>query len=155
MFTEEVIDALRSFNKFEVEYVVVGGIAVVAHGYDRTTGDLDWWVDNSKENIERLTKALLACNFEDNQVSLAMESYEKKGHLTFLLDKRISLNLVLDYSSSISFSEALKKSLESNMFGVKLRVVDLGSLIDIKIRAGREQDLRDVLELKKRIIYCR
>ena len=50
----EFIDAL---NKASVRYILVGGYAVIYHGYNRTTGDLDIWVEATKENYQCLKKA--------------------------------------------------------------------------------------------------
>ena len=50
----EFIDAL---NKASVRYILVGGYAVIYHGYNRTTGDLDIWVEATKENYQFLKKA--------------------------------------------------------------------------------------------------
>jgi hypothetical protein len=51
----KLCDAL---NKASVNYVLVGGCAVVLHGYYRTTHDIDLLVDASEENIRRLKEAL-------------------------------------------------------------------------------------------------
>ena len=51
---------LKAMNQSGVRYLVVGGFAVIAYGVDRTTGDMDVWVDNSDENILALKAALLA-----------------------------------------------------------------------------------------------
>jgi predicted nucleotidyltransferase len=45
---------LKSFNENNVEYLIVGGIAVTLYGADRTTKDLDIWVRTSDGNIENL-----------------------------------------------------------------------------------------------------
>ncbi|MDZ7772400.1 MAG: hypothetical protein U5K31_06645 [Balneolaceae bacterium] len=45
---------LQAFNANEVDYLITGGYAVIFHGYGRTTGDLDIWINPSKENKPRL-----------------------------------------------------------------------------------------------------
>ena len=45
--------------KRQVEYVLVGGYAVILHGYRRTTGDLDIWVNTTRENFLKLLNAFL------------------------------------------------------------------------------------------------
>jgi hypothetical protein len=54
---EDFLDFIRALNANEVEYLVVGGYAVILHGYPRTTGDLDVWVNKTPENYGRLTNA--------------------------------------------------------------------------------------------------
>jgi hypothetical protein len=55
---EDFQDFIRSLKKCEVKYVLVGGYAVIIHGYQRTTGDLDSFVEVSKEKYKRLQKTL-------------------------------------------------------------------------------------------------
>jgi hypothetical protein len=50
-------------NSHEVHYVVVGGYAVAYHGYPRTTGDIDFFVEISTENAEKLIAVLNAFGF--------------------------------------------------------------------------------------------
>ena len=41
IFNEDFIDFIQAFNNAEVKYVLIGGYAVIIHGYQRTTGDMD------------------------------------------------------------------------------------------------------------------
>ena len=148
MFSQKIIDALLAFDKYGVRYIVVGGIAVVAYGHDSTTGDIDFWLNNDPENLRALENALLSCEFDHNQVKAAIDSYCEKGHLTITIDERFPFDLMPIYSTQISFDQAYSASKQIDLFGVKLRIVDLHTLIDMKVRAGRVQDYRDVAELK-------
>ena len=49
---------LRLLNQAGVEYVLIGGFAVVIHGYERPTGDLDICYARSRENVRRLVDVL-------------------------------------------------------------------------------------------------
>ena len=50
-------------NANGVEYLVVGGYALAAHGHPRYTGDIDFWVSQDVSNIERLLQALREFGF--------------------------------------------------------------------------------------------
>ena len=52
---------LANLNK--VEYLVVGGYAVTAYGYNRYTDDIDFWINSNKENAARITKTLIEFGF--------------------------------------------------------------------------------------------
>ncbi|ERJ60430.1 DUF6036 family nucleotidyltransferase [Sphingobacterium paucimobilis] len=54
IFNEDFRDFLSCLNKHEVRYILVGGFAVILHGYSRTTGDMDIWVERTQENYKRL-----------------------------------------------------------------------------------------------------
>ena len=49
---------IELLNKNEVRYLVIGGYAVVYHGYVRSTNDIDIWIDINEINIDHLIKAL-------------------------------------------------------------------------------------------------
>ncbi len=50
----------RSLNAAQAKYVVIGGWAVIHHGFDRTTSDIDLLVEDSPENYRRLRQGRLA-----------------------------------------------------------------------------------------------
>lgn len=51
---KEAADFLSLLNKNNVQYIIIGGVAVNVHGFTRATGDLDIWYNPSKENFHRL-----------------------------------------------------------------------------------------------------
>ena len=51
-------ELLQLFNEFQVEYLIVGGFAVMKYGEPRYTKDLDVWVDNSAQNSQKVVEAL-------------------------------------------------------------------------------------------------
>ncbi|MEI6396004.1 MAG: hypothetical protein WCT12_33470 [Verrucomicrobiota bacterium] len=54
---------LSALSSKGVEYLVVGGYAVIYHGYVRTTGDLDIWVGLSIENAAKVESAIRSLGF--------------------------------------------------------------------------------------------
>ena len=56
-FNEDFRDFIRAMNNQQVEYILVGGMAVILHGYVRTTGDMDIWVRQTKDNYQKIVKA--------------------------------------------------------------------------------------------------
>ena len=50
----------RLLNDAGAQYIVIGGWAMIQHGFGRTTGDIDLLVDSSPENFTRLQKAMLS-----------------------------------------------------------------------------------------------
>lgn len=49
-------DFLKLLKSHEVRYLVIGGYAVIYHGYPRATGDMDIWVDISPEKAWKLVE---------------------------------------------------------------------------------------------------
>jgi len=57
IFNEDFQDFLKALLKANVDFILVGGYAVILHGYSRTTGDMDVWVDRTQTNYKKLTLA--------------------------------------------------------------------------------------------------
>jgi hypothetical protein len=57
LFNADFTDFLRSLYNHKVEHLLVGGYAVILHGYTRSTADMDIWVNKTIENYYRLKKA--------------------------------------------------------------------------------------------------
>ena len=58
IFNDDFKDFIIFLNQNEVEYIVVGGYAVIIRGYSRSTGDIDIWVNKTRENYIKLQKAI-------------------------------------------------------------------------------------------------
>ncbi len=52
IFNDDFRDFIDCFNKSNVKYILVGGYSVILHGYSRTTGDMDIWVERTKKNYK-------------------------------------------------------------------------------------------------------
>jgi predicted nucleotidyltransferase len=51
---KELTELCDAFNRYGVKYVVVGGFAVIMHGLARMTEDIDFFIEDSSENIEKI-----------------------------------------------------------------------------------------------------
>jgi hypothetical protein len=58
IFLDEHKEFLLLLLKHEVEFMLIGGYAVIFHGYERTTGDMDIWLKPSNENKEKFIEVL-------------------------------------------------------------------------------------------------
>lgn len=60
IFNDDFRDFLEALHHQKVEYMLVGGYSVVLHGYASTTGDIDVWVNKTRENYRKLILAFAA-----------------------------------------------------------------------------------------------
>lgn len=58
LFTEEHRELLTALIKNKVDFMLVGGYAVIHYGYDRSTGDMDIWLKTGNRNRDKLINAL-------------------------------------------------------------------------------------------------
>ena len=59
IFNNDFRDFLSALNEAKVEYLLIGGYSVILHGYPRTTGDMDLWVNKTQKNYQKLCKSFL------------------------------------------------------------------------------------------------
>ncbi|MDF1538801.1 MAG: hypothetical protein P1Q69_07855 [Candidatus Thorarchaeota archaeon] len=131
------------FNKNDMKYVVVGGIAVMYHGVPRTTVDIDFIIDLNDEEITQFVSFMQSENFE---VALddALDSMREKTHIIVFVGDGL---LRLDLQGVISDFD--RKTLNRSIFVSHLGTsLNLGSVEDTlinKILFQGEQDLRYAL----------
>jgi hypothetical protein len=137
---DSALDPVRTlFRDAGVAFKIVGGVAVVHHGYPRTTEDVDVLVDSGTS--ERLEAALATHGFE--RVSAARLRHLATGVRVDLLVAGCPLPRV--GSGSYPSPQDLAGSTRDP------DVVALPGLLGLKLRAGRHRDLADVVELLKRL----
>ena len=61
VFDEELLKFWKSLEKHQVVYIMVGGVATNLNGYQRSTEDIDMWIEDTIENREKLRAAFLTC----------------------------------------------------------------------------------------------
>lgn len=136
-----------SFEKNDVRYVIIGGIAVVLHGVPRLTLDLDILIEPTPENAERLLKALLDAGFVTAGLTTSAQLLENE--ITVFDDvERID---VQTRTPGIAFADAWNRHELFHIQDMAVRVISRADLIASKRAAGRPVDIEDVraLEMEK------
>lgn len=137
---------IAAFEARGVEYLVVGGYAVGAHGRPRATKDLDLWVSGG-ENLERVALALT-----DFGVPAAIIGQARSlGDDEVLFFGRSPLRVDLLRSiSGVSFDAARVRAVRMKLGDREgVPVIHIDDLIENKRRAGRPQDLADAASLER------
>jgi hypothetical protein len=142
---EKQISLLAAFAAAKVEYAVVGGVAVNAHGYARMTRDLDLLIRKTEENARAAFGALLA-------VGAPLEGLEPSD----LLDDEENLRFgpeedhvdILASIGEMPFEQVWRNRVEAEVGGVTVPFISKSDLIENKRQVGRLRDLADVEELE-------
>src|SRR5688500_12015816 len=122
-----------SFQKNDVKYVVIGGIAAVLYGVPRATFDLDILIEPSKENAQKLLNALSEVGCGTAQLTNAEEIIGKE--ITIFTD-RIRLD-VQTSTPGLLFEAAWRRRKTMTYKGQDFEVVSFADLIRSKTAAGR------------------
>lgn len=150
---------VHTLNEASVRYLVVGGLAVNAHGYGRSTFDVDLVIQLLPENIERAFYALGAIGYKPQQPIAAVdfsncETRERwrreKGMLVlkFWSDLHHETPLDVFVYEPFDFNSEWEKAFEQDLGeGLTVSFVRLETLEAMKREAGRPKDLADLDEL--------
>ncbi|PYS57639.1 MAG: hypothetical protein DMF76_21680 [Acidobacteria bacterium] len=145
---DQLQSVFASFQKNDVKYLVIGGIAAVPYGVPRATFDLDVLIEPTKDNVERLLSAMIEAGLGTASLTNAEDVLSKE--ITIFTD-RIRLD-VQTSTPGISFEQAWQRRVTMNYRGQILEVISVGDLIASKTAAGRDVDLEDVRILKSKEI---
>ena len=156
--TGDIERVLEALGRAEVRYLVVGGVAVVLHGYLRTTADLDLVIALDAVNVRRAVSALEglgyrprapvpAAQFADPEIRRRWVREKGLTVFSFWSDKRPRLEVVLFASEPFPFDDAFARAVHVQLGGQLVPVVSLEDLIALKRAAGRPQDAADIERL--------
>ncbi len=150
LFEEEIENFLIMLSKHEVRYLLVGGLAVNFHGYSRTTGDVDLWLDESQENRIKLVNALKEYNIEGAEAFLSHPLIA--GYSELLLDNGIYVDFMSDlqFFKQNNFNECYEIA---DFFKINdtinVPVLHVNKLISEKQQSSRPKDKDDAEQLIK------
>jgi hypothetical protein len=132
------------FVAHEVEFLIVGGYALAAHGHPRYTKDLDVWVWIGAENASRIITAIKEFGFGDLGLTAAdfqdPEVIVQLGHEPQRID-------ILTFASGLNFSDAYKNRVYIPIGNVQVPFISVDDLRTNKLATGRPRDIADVADL--------
>ncbi|MDL1894434.1 hypothetical protein FBQ87_16340 [Sphingobacteriales bacterium CHB3] len=139
---------IASLNEHDVRYLVIGGIAVAAHGHPRYTKDMDIWLWLDRGNAEKFVAALRDFGF--GSLGKRPEDFLNPDdvHQFGVEPNRID---VLTDLGGISFEECYTRRVVVKERNVKVCLISKEDLFRVKQSTGRLQDLADIEQLGKKI----
>jgi predicted nucleotidyltransferase len=132
-------------NEHQVEYLIVGGYAVVAYGYHRFTGDLDVWIKPSKANAEKVLRTLKAFGF--GKIKLTSKDLSEKDKIIQLGYEPLRIDLITSVEG-LNFENSYKRRKRIKADGVIVQLIGLDDLRKNKKLIGRDRDREDYKHLK-------
>lgn len=134
-------DMLELLERFEVRYLIIGGLAFIYHAKPRYTKDMGLWIGPDPENVARANRALAAFG---SPYLLDPDRPDEILQLG-LAPNRIDL---LREPGGVAFDEAWSRRIEGRYGRAKARWIDLESLIAIKSQIDDPRHQEDVRVLK-------
>jgi predicted nucleotidyltransferase len=141
---------LRKFTLYRVEFVLIGGHAVVFHGVRRTTSDIDLLVRPTIKNGERIIAA-----FKDLKlltVDITPEDFEQEHVFTFGMEP--DAVDIITFSRGVSMDRIFDNAITKSIDDLKIRIIDIRDLLKNKESLKRQGerkliDEQDILALKR------
>lgn len=146
IFNDDFRDFILALNKCEVKYILVGGYSVILHGYNRTTGDMDVWVERTSENYSKLKSAFgvfgmpLFDMTEDTFLNHPTWDVFTFGNPPTSIDIMIRVK-------GMTFEECYSNAIYFEEDGLSIKTVFLQDLINAKKASGRAKDINDLENL--------
>ena len=147
IFNEDFQDFLKALNANEVEYMLIGGYAVIAHGHHRTTGDMDIWVNKTSENYQKLLAAFR--DFGMPVFDMTEENFLHNPEMDVFSFGVPPVSIdIMTRPKGLDFAPAYQRSEEHELNGIPVRVVQREDLIALKKASNRYKDRDDIKHLE-------
>ena len=147
VFNTDFSEFIIALEKFNVRYILVGGYAVIYHGYNRTTGDLNIWVEPSLDNYTLLVKAFV--DFGLPIFGITQEKFLNLSEFDVFTFGRPPVCIdILTAVKGLNFKETYDRSALVKYDEIEVRMIDIRDLITTKKSVHRLKDLDDLEHLK-------
>ena|SRR5687768_1211423 len=152
IFLDHHQEVLKRLLENQVDFLLIGGYAVIYHGYERTTGDMDIWLRPVNENKQNLINALQAAGYDKDDVQ-QLSDLDFTKHAAFSISEEPQRMDFITIINQVSFDEAYMNKVVFELEGLKVPIINLNELILSKMNTGRKKDEADVEELQKRLNF--
>lgn len=150
-WSENIDSFIALTNRFDVRMIMVGGGAVNFHGYQRHSADIDFWIETTPENLDKLVLVFKEMGYEIQDFPMKVKKQRQNISVKFS-PVELNLELITKFEIGKTFDEAFKEAENAEIKGEKLmkwKVLSLENLLISKVKAGRPKDLLDIQQLKE------
>jgi hypothetical protein len=144
---------LRRLTEADVDFVVIGGIAVVLLGSPRNTKDLDITFSTAPANLQALGRVLVEVHARlrgvTEEIPFVPDARTLRQAMLLTLETDDGwLDLLAEPPGGPPYAELRERAIEVELDGITIRVAAIDDMIAMKKAAGRLQDLADIDELE-------
>ena len=149
----------KELNRLKIDYLVVGGLAVNFHGVPRMTYDIDLMILLEQENIFKLVDMLTQWDYRVKIPIDPREFADETKRTSWIHEKGMKalnfysetlpigeIDILID--TPIPYKELKSRAVRIELQDEKIPIVSIRDLIELKLQAGRKQDLADVEHLR-------
>lgn len=146
---EKVPEIIKSLNRNNVKYVIVGGYAIILHGFLRATEDLDLVVEMTQENIKNFQKALKKVYNDKDIDEINYNELLNFSVIRYGTPDNFYIDVISRIGESFNFNNIAVQ--EQVIDDITFKLATAGSLFEMKKNTLREIDKLDILFLKEKL----
>lgn len=145
----DFIEILEAFDKHGVDYILIGGVAIILHGMERLTRDIDLFVKMVPENIDKLRKALHTV-FDDTSIEeITFEELNKYPVIRYGTPDGFYVDIMARLGEAVTFEDLEYEILDYQ--GIRIKLGTPETLYKLKKDTVRDRDKIDAIFLKELI----
>ena len=146
IFNPDFKDFLKILSKNKVDYILVGGYAVILHGYIRSTGDMDLWVEKNSSNYEKLK-----LSYHDFGAPIFGEDeFLSETVDVWSIGREPNKIEILTHLTGLEFDNCVENCEFFTEDKLIMPYIFIDDLLINKMATGRYKDLNDVEQLNKK-----
>jgi hypothetical protein len=149
IFVEEYKQVLFALIKNKVDFIIIGGYAVIYYGYDRNTGDMDIWLQTGNENRDKLINALRDFGIIDEHLETLKKMDFTNPVPVFYFGEIPRKIEFITLISNVKFEDAIQHVNYLPVENEKVPVIHYNDLILSKLTSNRLKDKADIEELER------
>jgi len=150
IFNRDFVEYIELLNKYDVEYMLVGGMAVNVYGYRRTTGDMDLFVNPTEENHSKLKKVHIDFGMHMGEMAFVNNFLDTKKYDVYTFGASPVQIDLMTACKGVDFDDAYKNIIKAKIDdAIEVKVIQFNQLIESKKASARTRDKADIEELIK------
>lgn len=149
----------KALNDEKVQYIIVGGLATVLHGYARFTADIDLVINLNQAEAKKAINVITSLGLKPRAPVDPMQFTDENIRESWVNDKNMLVFSFFDPNNPLMvldvfirepfpFDEMLKRAVHMNIGELSVPVCAINDLIEMKKKAGRPKDLEDIKYLE-------
>jgi predicted nucleotidyltransferase len=145
----QFLKVFQALEHEKVDYILIGGFALVLQGMQRLTQDIDIFLHLAPPNIDKCKQALFSI-FQDHAIDeISSQELTKYPVIRYGTPDGFTIDIMIRLGEAFSFDDLSYEVIECR--GVKIKVATIETLYTLKKDTLRERDKVDALFLKRLI----
>lgn len=144
LFNADFLEYIDLLNENEVEYVLVGGMAVNIHGYRRSTGDMDLFVNPTQENHDTLKKVHLSFEMMMGEMEFLENFLNTSKYDVYTFGTSPVQIDLMTTCKRITFKDAFDSTIHHKVKNTLVRTVNYDTLRMAKNSTNRTRNKADI-----------